>query len=153
MEINNTDAEGRLVVSDGVFYARKDLKADIIVDMCTLTGAQGVATGRYHAAHLTNDGDYEELAQEAGKVSGDMTFPLVYTPELHFCEFESAVADMKNSVKNGDNAQSSCAGLFINANLGFDYPGKEICSNLLFCVNLGLLALSFVVDKAISLQV
>ena len=96
---------------------------------------------RYHAAHLTNDGDYEELAQEAGKVSGDMTFPLVYTPELHFCEFESAVADMKNSVKNGDNAQSSCAGLFINANLGFDYPGKEICSNLLFCVNLGLLAL------------
>merc|ERR1712210_195716 len=37
--------------------------------------------------------------------------------------FESAVADMKNSVKNGDNAQSSCAGLFIGANLGFDYPG------------------------------
>ena len=60
---------------------------------------QGVATGRYHAAHLTNDGGYEELAREAGKVSGDMTFPLVYTPELHFCEFESAVADMKNSVK------------------------------------------------------
>ena len=82
---------------------------------------------------MTNDGDYEELAREAGKVSGDMTFPLVYTPELHFCEFESAVADMKNSVKNGDNAQSSCAGLFINANLGFDYPGKEISSNLLFC--------------------
>jgi len=123
VEINNTDAEGRLVVSDGVFYARKDLKADIIVDMCTLTGAQGIATGRYHAAHLTNDGDYEELAREAGKVSGDMTFPLVYTPELHFCEFESAVADMKNSVKNSDNASSSCAGLFINANLGFDYPG------------------------------
>ena len=48
---------------------------------------------------MTNDGDYEDLAREAGKVSGDMTFPLVYTPELHFCEFESAVADMKNSVK------------------------------------------------------
>ena len=54
---------------------------------------------RYHAAHLTNCGEYEELAREAGKISGDMTFPLVYTPELHFCEFESAVADMKNSVK------------------------------------------------------
>jgi len=134
VEINNTDAEGRLVVSDGVFYARKDLKADIIVDMCTLTGAQGVATGRYHAAHLTNDGDYEELAQEAGKVSGDMTFPLVYTPELHFCEFESAVADMKNSVKNRDNAQSSCAGLFINANLGFDYPGVWLHVDMAFPV-------------------
>ena len=60
---------------------------------------KGISTGRYHAAHLTNDGEYEELAREAGKISGDMTFPLVYTPELHFCEFESAVADMKNSVK------------------------------------------------------
>ena len=55
MQINNTDAEGRLVLSDGVAYARRDLKADIIVDMCTLTGAQGVATGRYHAAHMTNN--------------------------------------------------------------------------------------------------
>jgi probable aminopeptidase NPEPL1 len=46
VEINNTDAEGRLVLSDGVAYANKDLKADIIVDMCTLTGAQGISTGR-----------------------------------------------------------------------------------------------------------
>ena len=56
-------------------------------------------------------------------VCGDLSFPLVYSPELHFPEFNSAVADMKNSVANRDNAQSSCAGLFINANLGFDYPG------------------------------
>ena len=40
MEINNTDAEGRLVLGDGVAYARKDLKADWVVDMATLTGAQ-----------------------------------------------------------------------------------------------------------------
>lgn len=40
MEINNTDAEGRLVLADGVYYAYKDLKADIILDMATLTGAQ-----------------------------------------------------------------------------------------------------------------
>nr|CAD7579227.1 unnamed protein product [Timema californicum] len=40
VEINNTDAEGRLVLSDGVSYAQKDLKANIIVDMATLTGAQ-----------------------------------------------------------------------------------------------------------------
>lgn len=36
-----TDAEGRLVLGDGVAYASKDLKADIIIDMATLTGAQG----------------------------------------------------------------------------------------------------------------
>ncbi|XP_055769740.1 probable cytosol aminopeptidase [Salvelinus fontinalis] len=40
MEIKNTDAEGRLVLSDGVVYASKDLSADIILDMATLTGAQ-----------------------------------------------------------------------------------------------------------------
>ena len=42
VEINNTDAEGRLVLADGVAYARKDLNADIVLDMCTLTGAQGL---------------------------------------------------------------------------------------------------------------
>lgn len=40
VEINNTDAEGRLVLGDGVAYARKDLKADWVVDMATLTSAQ-----------------------------------------------------------------------------------------------------------------
>ena len=44
VEINNTDAEGRLVLGDGVAYARKDLNADIVLDMCTLTGAQGLET-------------------------------------------------------------------------------------------------------------
>ena len=40
VEINNTDAEGRLVLGDGVAYARKVLKADWVLDMATLTGAQ-----------------------------------------------------------------------------------------------------------------
>jgi len=40
VEINNTDAEGRLVLADGVCFANKDLKANIILDMATLTGAQ-----------------------------------------------------------------------------------------------------------------
>lgn len=45
VEINNTDAEGRLVLADGVSYACKDLGADIILDMATLTGAQVGAPG------------------------------------------------------------------------------------------------------------
>lgn len=46
MEINNTDAEGRLVLSDGVAYAAKELHCSTILDMATLTGAQGTATGK-----------------------------------------------------------------------------------------------------------
>lgn len=40
VEINNTDAEGRLVLADGVVYAARDLKADLVIDIATLTGAQ-----------------------------------------------------------------------------------------------------------------
>ena len=49
--------------------------------------------------------------------------PQVYCPELQYPEFNSAVADMKNSVADRNNAQSSCAGLFIMSHLGFDWPG------------------------------
>nr|CAH7721266.1 unnamed protein product [Callosobruchus chinensis] len=123
VEINNTDSEGRLVLADGVVYAHRYLKAEIILDMATLTGAQGITTGKYHAAVQTNDGDWEGTALEAGKVSGDLLYPLMFCPELHFSEFNSSVADMKNSVADRNNSQSSCAGLFILSHLGFDYPG------------------------------
>ncbi|KAJ9586400.1 hypothetical protein L9F63_019952, partial [Diploptera punctata] len=126
VEINNTDAEGRLVLSDGVAYAQKDLKANIILDMATLTGAQGISTGKYHGAVLTNSEEWEEASVMASRVSGDLLFPIPYCPELHFSEFASAVADMKNSVADRNNAQSSCAGLFIGSHLGFDFQGSWI---------------------------
>ncbi|CAH0551586.1 unnamed protein product [Brassicogethes aeneus] len=126
VEINNTDAEGRLVLADGVVYAQRDLKANIILDMATLTGAQGIATGKYHAAVLSNNEDWETKSMVAGRTSGDLIFPIPYCPELHFSEFSSAVADMKNSVADRGNAQPSCAGLFVAAHLGFDYPGTWI---------------------------
>ena len=54
--------------------------------------------GKYHAGVVTNCESSQQAIQEAGRTSGDLTFPLPYSPELHFCEFNSAVADMKNSV-------------------------------------------------------
>ena len=123
VEINNTDAEGRLVLADGVAYAAKDLKCDVVLDMATLTGAQGISHGRYHAAHLSNSASWEDAVTRAGRSSGELSFPSVYCPELQFPEFTSAVADFKNSVADRNNGQPSCAGLFINANLGFDWAG------------------------------
>ena len=46
VEVNNTDAEGRLVLGDGGAYATKILNANIVVDLATLTGTQGITTGR-----------------------------------------------------------------------------------------------------------
>ena len=59
---------------------------------------QGISTGIYHAAILSNCEKSQTAVQEAGRTSGDLTFPIPYAPELHFKEFDSAVADMKNSV-------------------------------------------------------
>nr|XP_049701826.1 probable aminopeptidase NPEPL1 isoform X2 [Helicoverpa armigera] len=124
VEINNTDAEGRLVLSDGVVYASRDLKADTIVDVATLTGAQGTATGKYHAAIISNSARLESACVTAGLRTGDLAHPLPFAPELHFTEFTSCVADMKNSVADRNNAQPSCAGLFVLSHLGFDFPGR-----------------------------
>ncbi|MBN3298157.1 putative aminopeptidase NPEPL1 [Amia ocellicauda] len=151
VEINNTDAEGRLVLSDGVAYASKDLGADIILDMATLTGAQGISTGKYHAAVMTNSEQWEAACVRAGRSSGDLAHPLVFCPELHFSEFTSAVADMKNSVADRENAQSSCAGLFIASHLGFDWPGVWVHVDIASPVHTGERATGFGVALLLAL--
>ncbi|KAF7481573.1 hypothetical protein GHT09_007212 [Marmota monax] len=151
VEINNTDAEGRLVLADGVSYACKDLGADIILDMATLTGAQGIATGKYHAAVLTNSAEWEAACVKAGRKCGDLVHPLVYCPELHFSEFTSAVADMKNSVADRDNSPSSCAGLFIASHIGFDWPGVWVHLDIAAPVHAGERATGFGVALLLAL--
>ncbi|GAU99381.1 hypothetical protein RvY_10397 [Ramazzottius varieornatus] len=151
IEINNTDAEGRLVLCDGVAFAQKDLKCDIIVDMATLTGAQGMSTGRYHAGIMTNNERWESLAYWMGKMTGDLTYPMVYCPEMHFTEFKSSVADMKNSVANRDNATASCAGLFIMSHLGFDWPGVWLHIDIASPVHVGERATGYGVALLVGL--
>lgn len=113
VEINNTDAEGRLLLGDGVSYAARVLSADVILDAATLTGAQLMSTGMVHAAVMSNDARVERVLVDAGFDSGDVCHPLIFAPELFQAEFKSPIADMRNSVKNRNNAQSSCAGQFI----------------------------------------
>ncbi|POM75640.1 Metalloprotease family M17 [Phytophthora palmivora] len=138
VEVNNTDAEGRLVLADGVAYAVKHLNPKVVVDMATLTGAQGISTGNRIGAIYTNDGDLENLAVKAGKISGDLVHPMPYAPEFHRLEFKSTIADMKNSVKNRANAQVSCAGQFIANHLGdFEQTGKWLHVDMAFPVFTG----------------
>lgn len=113
VEINNTDAEGRLLLADGVSYATHTLGADVVFDAATLTGAQLISTGTLHAAIVSNDAELEQTVVEAGRRSGDLAHPLPFAPELFKKEFKSKVADMCNSVKNRMNAQSACAAQFV----------------------------------------
>lgn len=126
VEVNNTDAEGRLVLADGVAYATQHLQPDVVLDIATLTGAQLICTGLRHAGLVCNDAATEASVVAAGHASGDLVFPMLYCPELLMKEFESVVADMKNSVKHRGNAQSSCAGHFIESHLKEGWQGKWI---------------------------
>ncbi|MEZ6004093.1 MAG: leucyl aminopeptidase family protein [Planctomycetota bacterium] len=113
VEINNTDAEGRLLLGDGVSYAARKLGAEVILDAATLTGAQLVATGKAHAAIVSNQELLESQLIQSGLLSGDLVHPLPFAPELYHKEFSSQVADMRNSVADRANAQSSCAAQFV----------------------------------------
>ena len=127
VEINNTDAEGRLVLADAVSYVGRRFKPDVIMDAATLTGAQLIATGYRHAAIVSNREGLEKRAVEVGRSTGDLTHPLPFAPEFYQDEFKSKVADMKNSVANRMNAQSSCAAQFIYAHIqDLDVPWLHI---------------------------
>lgn len=113
VEINNTDAEGRLVLADGCSYAAKHLNPKLVIDMATLTGAQGIATGQNHGAILASHEEDEAKVVAAAKASGDLAFPIVFCPEFHRTLYKSEIADMKNSVSNRMDAASSASGWFI----------------------------------------
>ena len=120
VEINNTDAEGRLILADIVAHLTKHTPGlKWILDMATLTGAQGISTGKKHAAVLANTEELEKKAFNAGLRSADFCYPILYAPELLKQEFSSKIADMKNSVKDRANAQCSCAGKIFRFNVAF----------------------------------
>jgi probable aminopeptidase NPEPL1 len=127
IEINNTDAEGRLLLGDAVSFLARERGVDAVIDAATLTGAQSVATGIRHAAVVSNREGLEALAVRAGRESGDLTHPLPFAPEFFQDEFHSKVADMKNSVANRANAQSSCAAQFVYAQVDdLDVPWLHV---------------------------
>ena len=127
VEINNTDAEGRLVVADAASYVARTYKPEVVIDMATLTGAQLVATGWRHASIVSNRAGLERAASAAAAATGDLVHPLPFAPELYQVEFASQIADMRNSVADRMNAQVSCAGQFIYSHISdLDLPWLHV---------------------------
>ncbi len=113
MEVNNTDAEGRIALADAASYVARTYKPSTLIDAATLTGSQLIATGKWHAGIVSNDEGLELKTVAAGLASGDHCMPLLFSPELHISEFKSTVADMRNSVADRNNASSSASGLWV----------------------------------------
>jgi leucyl aminopeptidase len=94
IEVINTDAEGRLVLADGMWYARRE-GATHLLELSTLTGAMELALGDLYAGLFANDPDWERRIREAGERSGDLVWPFPLH-ERYRRYIDSAFADMKN---------------------------------------------------------
>jgi len=94
IEIINTDAEGRLVLADALWYARRE-GATHVVDLATLTGAMSLALGDLYAGFFANDDDWRDRIAAAGQRSGDLVWQFPLHPRYRRY-VESDFADMKN---------------------------------------------------------
>jgi leucyl aminopeptidase len=95
VEVNNTDAEGRLILADALAYA-VELGAERIVDLATLTGAVLIALGSTYAALISNDDELAAAVERAGKQTGELTWRLPLHPEYKELT-KGTVADLTNA--------------------------------------------------------
>ena len=95
IEITNTDAEGRLVLADALWYARRE-GATHLLDLATLTGAMELALGDFYAGLFANEEDWLEEVLAAAKTSGDHAWPFPLHPRYRRY-VDSFFADLKNS--------------------------------------------------------
>jgi leucyl aminopeptidase len=95
VEVNNTDAEGRLILADALAYA-VELGAERIVDLATLTGAVLTALGSTYAAVISNDDELAAEVEQAGEATGELVWRLPLHPEYKQLT-KGTVADLTNA--------------------------------------------------------
>jgi leucyl aminopeptidase len=111
IEVLNTDAEGRLVLADALWYCQDRFKPRLIVDLATLTGAVIVALGHHRAGMFSNNDELADRLVEAGKAVGEQVWRLPLD-ESYDREIDSDAADVKN-IGGGRAAGSIIGAQFI----------------------------------------
>ncbi len=115
IEIINTDAEGRLVLADVLYYVNKRFKPKFMINLATLTGAIIVALGQEYAGLFSNDDKLAERLMKAGEATGERVWRMPLGPEYDKI-IDSKFADVKNS--GGRFAGSITAAQFIQRFVG-----------------------------------
>ena len=117
IEVLNTDAEGRLILADGLALAAEE-NPDLIVDIATLTGACNIALGPLIAGLFASDDEAAQLVQDAATAAGEKVWRLPLEDEYR-STMESDIADMKNTT--GRYGGAIGAGLMLSEFVG-DVP-------------------------------
>ncbi len=115
VEITNTDAEGRIVMADGLVLA-SELKPDLIVDLATLTGAARVALGNRYSGLMGDDETVAEIKSAAAS-AGELVWHMPLPEEL-FDLIKSDIADMMNSRIGNPAGGMLVGGLFLREFVG-----------------------------------
>ncbi|MFA5250439.1 MAG: leucyl aminopeptidase [Parachlamydiales bacterium] len=111
VEVENTDAEGRLILADALSYAIERFQPDHLIDLATLTGAISIALGEEIAGFFTNDAKLVKKFKTASKNTGEHLWHMPLFNE-YLKNLNSEIADLKNT---GDRKGGSIAGaLFLN---------------------------------------
>jgi leucyl aminopeptidase len=110
IEIINTDAEGRLVLADALWYTQERFKPQAMIDLATLTGAVLVALGQEHAGLFSNNDELAQRLLACGKTTGEKLWQLPLSEDYNKL-MNSKFADMKNS--GGRYAGSITAAQFL----------------------------------------
>jgi len=108
IQIRSTDAEGRLVLADGLFYADTTYDPALIIDLATLTGSVGRALGKDYAGLFTRNDDLVSNFISMGKLTGEELWQLPLN-ENHFKAIENNVADVMNSGPDAPGASAGAA--------------------------------------------
>lgn len=111
IEVINTDAEGRLVLADVLWYAQEQFKPKAIVDLATLTGAMVISLGHHRAGLFSNDQTMVDTLRAAGDASGELLWHMPLD-DAYYKDIESPIADMQN-VGAGRSAGSISAAKFL----------------------------------------
>jgi leucyl aminopeptidase len=117
IEVLNTDAEGRIILADALFYAQR-YKPQAIVELATLTGAIIIALGSHATGLFATDQGLADKLSRAGEISGERVWQFPMWDEYH-AMVKSQIADLKNLA--GRPAGSITAATFLAAFVG-DYP-------------------------------
>ncbi|RBP17125.1 leucyl aminopeptidase [Roseiarcus fermentans] len=96
IEIINTDAEGRLVLSDALFYTEQTFKPRVMIDLATLTGAIMVALGAEYAGLFANNDELAQAIAAAGEATGEKVWRMPLA-KAYDKLIDSKIADMKNT--------------------------------------------------------